>query len=246
MDDIIALFSNPLQRGDQRASLLTEQATFHLPPTSFAQDRNPTSSLDTLPSTSPLSQKMTTPPQQPPLPTPSSIRAASTLIAPYIHRTPLLTCATLNRLANTPLAHESQPPTFSLFFKTENLQKIGAFKARGAHHALLRLIERLGLDSVRDRGVVTHSSGNHAQALALAAATLGVKCTIVMPSISTASKIAGTRLYCSDLLFSGSTSVEREAVVRRVQERTRAILVPPYDDRESLRLLFQTDVLGRE
>jgi threonine dehydratase len=186
---------------------------------------------------------MTTPPHPPPLPTSSSIRSASTLIAPYIHRTPLLTCATLTRLANTPLPHESQPPTFSLFFKTENLQKIGAFKARGAHHALLRLIERLGLQTVRQRGVVTHSSGNHAQALALAASTLGVKCTIVMPSISTKSKIEGTRVYCSDVIFSGSTSVEREAVVRRVQERTGAVLVPPYDDCESRGLFSRTNVL---
>ena len=68
------------------------------------------------------------------------------------------------------------------------------------------------------------------QALALAAKTLGVPATIVMPAISTPSKIAGTRVYCENVVFSGSTSVEREEVVRGVVERTGAILVPPYDD----------------
>ena len=77
---------------------------------------------------------------------------------------------------------------------------------------------------------MTHSSGNHAQALALAAKTLGVPATIVMPKISTPSKIAGTKVYCENVIFSGSTSVEREEVVRGVVERTGAILVPPYDD----------------
>lgn len=79
---------------------------------------------------------------------------------------------------------------------------------------------------------MTHSSGNHAQALALASATLGVKCTIVMPRISTESKIAGTRVYCQDVRFSGSTSEEREEVVRKVMEESGAVLVPPYDDCE--------------
>lgn len=73
-------------------------------------------------------------------------------------------------------------------------------------------------------------SGNHAQALALAAATLGVPAYIVMPRISTPSKIAGTRSHGAEVIFSGSTSVEREAVVAEVQARTDAILVPPYDD----------------
>jgi threonine dehydratase len=161
--------------------------------------------------------------------TASSIREAHALIAPYIHRTPLLTCATLDRLASTPLENESIAPKFNLYFKAENLQKIGAFKARGAHHALIRLIERLGIDEVKRRGVVTHSSGNHAQALALAARTFDVPAYIVMPRISTPSKISGTRYYTEHVIFSGSTSVEREAVVEEVMQRTNAILVPPYD-----------------
>ncbi|ETI25147.1 hypothetical protein G647_04520 [Cladophialophora carrionii CBS 160.54] len=120
-------------------------------------------------------------------------------------------------------------PKFRLWFKCENFQKIGAFKARGAFHAVTRLVEELGLDEVRRRGVVTHSSGNHAQALALAAHTFSIPSYIVMPTISTASKIAGTRLYTPNVIFSGSTSQEREAVVADVVRAKGAILVPPYD-----------------
>ncbi|KAL2814167.1 tryptophan synthase beta subunit-like PLP-dependent enzyme [Aspergillus granulosus] len=175
------------------------------------------------------------------LPTPSSIESAHSLIKPYIHRTPLLTNRTLNNLASTPQSPESLKgtpdegetpanPKIRFFFKCENYQRIGAFKARGAFHALLRLIEREGEDVVRKRGVVTHSSGNHAQALALAASTLNIPAYIVMPKISTPSKIAGTQSHGAEVIFSGSTSTEREAVVAEVQARTGAILVPPYDD----------------
>ncbi|TKA69092.1 hypothetical protein B0A55_09837 [Friedmanniomyces simplex] len=120
-------------------------------------------------------------------------------------------------------------PRVKLFFKCENQQRIGAFKARGAFHALGRLIEADGLENVKRRGVVTHSSGNHAQALALAAATHGVQAHIVMPSISTPSKIAGTKSHGANVIFSGSTSVEREAVVADVVEKTGATLVHPYN-----------------
>ncbi|KAL2855359.1 pyridoxal-phosphate dependent enzyme-domain-containing protein [Aspergillus pseudoustus] len=175
------------------------------------------------------------------LPTPSAIEAAHALIKPYIHDTPLLTNRTLNKLASTPRTPESlkgtpyegqtpASPNIHFFFKCENYQRIGAFKARGAFHALLRLIEREGEDVVRKRGVVTHSSGNHAQALALAASTLNIPAYIVMPQISTPSKIAGTQSHGAEVIFSGSTSTEREAVVAEVQARTGAILVPPYDD----------------
>lgn len=172
---------------------------------------------------------------------PSKIHAAHTLIKPYIHRTPLLANKTLNSLASTPQTpdalhgtpYEGQTPAepkINFFFKCENLQRIGAFKARGAFHALLRSIEEKGEDEVRKRGVVTHSSGNHAQALALAAHTLNIPAYIVMPSISTTSKIEGTKAYATKVVFSGSTSTEREAVVAEVQAQTGAILVPPYDD----------------
>ncbi|MCJ1471681.1 hypothetical protein MMC13_000321 [Lambiella insularis] len=199
----------------------------------------------------------------PPL-TRSSVQAAHELIKPYIHETPVLTCQTLNDLASTPQSpealigtpfegHPPAKPKIFFFFKCENFQRIGAFKIRGASHAL----ERLSKEELK-HGVVTHSSGtfpstflppshhpspiptvfptdlfpslgNHAQALALAARTRHVRAHIVMPSISTPSKIAATKSYGADVIFSGSTSEEREAVVADVIKRTGARLVPPYD-----------------
>ncbi|KAI7196568.1 hypothetical protein D0869_01590 [Hortaea werneckii] len=191
----------------------------------------------------------------PPL-TRQSVQAAHKRIEPYIHRTPVVTCSTLDRLASTPQAQRcpstgpntaSEPaphgptkdnstiasytakPTVRLFFKSENQQKIGAFKARGAFHALGCLIEENGIDSVRTRGVVTHSSGNHAQALAFAAKTFAVPAHIVMPTISTPSKIAGTKSHGAEVVFSGSTSEEREKVTQGIIDRTGATLIPPYD-----------------
>jgi threonine dehydratase len=107
----------------------------------------------------------------PPL-TRQSVQTAHKRIQQYIHLTPTVTCETLNRIANTPQSSrtEGQPsgedvssytsnPKVKLFFKCENQQRIGAFKARGAFHALGRLIEEEGIESVRRKGVVTHSSG---------------------------------------------------------------------------------------
>ncbi|KAJ5161336.1 Tryptophan synthase beta subunit-like PLP-dependent enzymes superfamily [Penicillium capsulatum] len=173
--------------------------------------------------------------------TPAAVQAAYDRIQSYVHRTPLVTSKTLDAVASTPQSgdalagtpFEGQTPAhprFRLFFKCENLQRIGAFKARGAFHALLRLIEERGEDEVKKRGVITHSSGNHAQALALAASSLNVPATIVMPRISTPSKIAGTQSHGAEIVFSGSTSVEREAIVADIQGKTDAIFVPPYDD----------------
>jgi threonine dehydratase len=99
-----------------------------------------------------------------------SVVAAHALIKPHIHRTPILTNSTLNNLASTPQTVEAlkgtqwegeaaAKPKIQLFFKCENLQRIGAFKVRGAFHAVTRLIEELGLEEVRKKGVVTHSSG---------------------------------------------------------------------------------------
>jgi len=138
----------------------------------------------------------------------------------------------------------SEAPRFNLYFKCENHQKIGAFKARGAFSALTHLasppgadLPGIGIEALRQRGVVTHSSGNHAQALALAASTLDVPAWIVMPTISTKSKISGTKGHEGvTVVFSGSTAPEREAVVNEVIEKRRKetggegpILVPPYD-----------------
>ncbi|RPA98619.1 tryptophan synthase beta subunit-like PLP-dependent enzyme [Choiromyces venosus 120613-1] len=153
-----------------------------------------------------------------------SVLEAHALIKSRIHRTPVLTSTTLSKLASP------GDTNVNLLFKCENLQKIGAFKIRGATHALARLT-----DEELQKGVVTHSSGNHAQALALAAREasaargFNIPCYIVMPRISTPSKIAAAEGYGAQVVFSGSTSAEREAEVRVVQERTGALLVPPYD-----------------
>jgi threonine dehydratase len=101
--------------------------------------------------------------------TPAAVQAAYDLIQPHVHRTPLLTCKTLDTIASTPQSTEAlvgtsfegqspARPQFRFFFKCENLQRIGAFKARGAFHALLRLLEERG-EEVKRRGVITHSSG---------------------------------------------------------------------------------------
>ncbi|ETS82196.1 hypothetical protein PFICI_07198 [Pestalotiopsis fici W106-1] len=195
---------------------------------------------------------MADPSTSPPL-TRASVVAAHDLIKPYVHHTPTLTNATLTRLASTPRTEAElagseweekkknkdgstttsggAKPIMRLWFKCENLQRIGAFKVRGAFHAIERLKREPGWEAGGgvNRGVVTHSSGNHAQALALAARTNGIPAYIVMPSISPPPKIAATRGYGANVIFSGSTSVEREAVCAQVIQDTGARLVPPYD-----------------
>ncbi|KAI8953534.1 tryptophan synthase beta subunit-like PLP-dependent enzyme [Xylaria longipes] len=183
---------------------------------------------------------MADPSTSPPL-TRASVLEARELIKEFVHHTPTLTNATLDRLASTPrdgdgdgkVEEGSKPanPKIRLYFKCENKQRIGAFKIRGAFHALERLKREPGWEEGggRERGVVTHSSGNHAQALALAARTNGIPAHIVMPSISAKPKIAATKGYGANVVFSGSTSFEREAVVMKVIEETGARLVPPYD-----------------
>ncbi|KAF3809436.1 Serine racemase [Colletotrichum gloeosporioides] len=172
----------------------------------------------------------------------ATVVEAHKLVKPHVHYTPVLTNKTLTTLASTPRSPEDlkgtrwegrtpAKPTLRLWFKCENLQRIGAFKVRGAFHAVERLKQEPGWieNGGMEKGVVTHSSGNHAQALALAAKEAGIPAHIVMPDISPANKIAGTRGYGANVIFSGSTSVEREAVADRVIAETGARLVPPYD-----------------
>ncbi|KEY68950.1 hypothetical protein S7711_04615 [Stachybotrys chartarum IBT 7711] len=172
----------------------------------------------------------------------SSVIAAHELVRPHVHLTPVVTNRTLTALASTPRTPEQlqgtawagrapASPVIRLWFKCENLQRVGAFKARGAFHAVERLLREPGFleGGGRDKGVVAHSSGNHAQALALAARESGLPATIVMPSVSAPAKAAATRGYGARIVPSGSTSVEREAVTAQVMADTGARLVPPYD-----------------
>ncbi|KAK6951052.1 hypothetical protein Daesc_007581 [Daldinia eschscholtzii] len=177
---------------------------------------------------------MADPSTSPPL-TRESVAAARELIKPFVHRTPVISSTSLSALASEVDAGSGPEgkakPKLRLWFKCENFQKVGAFKARGAFHAIERLKKEPGWleGGGAQRGVVTHSSGNHAQALSLAARTNGIPAHIVMPSISAPPKIAATKGYGAHVVFSGSTSVEREAVTMKVIEETGARLVPPYD-----------------
>ena len=143
----------------------------------------------------------------------AAIQAAALRIAPYVHRTPVMS----SRLINAEAGCDIQ-------FKCENLQKVGAFKARGAHNAVLCLDE-----AQRARGVATHSSGNHAAALALAASHFGVPAYIVMPDNAPATKVAAVRAYGGDITFCESTQAARESTLEALCARTGASFIPPYD-----------------
>ena len=142
-----------------------------------------------------------------------TVREAEARIAPYAHRTPVMTCATLDAAAGR-----------ELFFKCENLQKVGAFKFRGACNAVLRLPA-----DVASRGVVTHSSGNHAQALALAASIRGIEAHIVMPDNAPGVKRRAVEGYGATVYPCEPTLSAREALAGKVVEQTGATLIPPYD-----------------
>lgn len=144
----------------------------------------------------------------------ADIQAAALRIAPYVHRTPVMS----SRLITAEAGCDIQ-------FKCENLQKVGAFKARGAHNAVLRLEE-----AQRARGVATHSSGNHAAALALAASHFGVPAYIVMPENAPASKVAAVRAYGGQITFCESTQAARESTLKALCASTGASFIPPYDN----------------
>ncbi|OJJ05744.1 hypothetical protein ASPVEDRAFT_138809 [Aspergillus versicolor CBS 583.65] len=156
-----------------------------------------------------------------------SVIDAHEIIKPLIHRTPVVTSTFLNQLASTP--RKNANPILRLWFKCENQQRIGAFKVRGAFHAIEKLkqepgwIEGGGLS----RGVVGFSAGNHAQAVALAARESKMPAHIVMPDTSSAVKIKSVEGYGAKLTLSGR--FEREAVAARIVEETGARLIPPYD-----------------
>ncbi|KAI0658627.1 tryptophan synthase beta subunit-like PLP-dependent enzyme [Cubamyces menziesii] len=152
----------------------------------------------------------------PPLPlTRASILSAHDAIAHQIHRTPIFTSSSLST---------ALPGKNALFFKAENLQKGGAFKFRGASFSL----SRLSADELA-KGVCTHSSGNHAGALALAAKERGVKCYVVMPNNSAQPKIDAVRSYGASVTFCEPNAPARAAALAKVQAETGATFVPPYD-----------------
>jgi threonine dehydratase len=144
----------------------------------------------------------------------ATIRAAHERIRPHISRTPVLTNARLNAACGG-----------KLFFKCENLQKVGAFKARGATNAVFSLADVEAL-----RGVATHSSGNHAAALARAAKLRGIPAHIVMPSNSAKTKIRAVEGYGGRIVFCEPTQAAREEACNRILEETLATLVHPFED----------------
>ncbi len=149
-------------------------------------------------------------------PTISEIYQAADRIRPHSHRTPVLTCGSLDRQVGC-----------QVFLKCENLQKMGAFKFRGACNAVLSLSE-----TEAARGVVTHSSGNHAQALALAARLRGIAAYIVMPSNAAAVKKAAVAGYGGKIILCEPTLQARESTLAQVADETGASIVHPYNNHE--------------
>ena len=135
-------------------------------------------------------------------------------IQPFIHRTPVMTNQSISELAGA-----------QLFFKCENFQKIGAFKMRGAASAALRLTEE-----ERAAGLATHSSGNHAQAVAMAARVLGVPAHIVMPEDAPRVKVAAVEGYGAAITYCRNTPAERQQALEAVVARTGAAFIHPFDD----------------
>lgn len=148
------------------------------------------------------------------IPTYDDVLAAHARIAPYIHRTPVLTSGYLDALTGA-----------KLFFKCENFQKAGAFKVRGASNAVFGLS-----DAMASKGVATHSSGNHALSLAYAAGRRGIPCHVVMPRTAPEAKKAAVRGYGGIITECEPSTTSREAVFAEVQAATGAEFVHPYND----------------
>ncbi|MBV6303341.1 threo-3-hydroxy-L-aspartate ammonia-lyase [Candidimonas humi] len=148
------------------------------------------------------------------IPTLADVGAAASRLAGVAHRTPVLQ----SRTANARLGAE-------IFFKPENLQRMGAFKFRGAYNAISQLT-----DAQRRAGVVTYSSGNHAQATALSARLLGAPAVILMPHDSAKSKVEATRGYGAEVIFYNRFDTDRDALGAAVARERGLTMVPPYDD----------------
>ncbi|MBY0587430.1 pyridoxal-phosphate dependent enzyme [bacterium] len=142
------------------------------------------------------------------------IEEAHERIRPYIHRTPILTCQAINDRVGS-----------EVFFKCDNLQKVGAFKIRGATNAVMKLSPEIAA-----RGVVTHSSGNHAQALSLAARWRGIPAYIVMPEDAPRVKKEAVAEYGGKITYCRPTVADRQITADRVQMETGATFIHPYDN----------------
>ena len=143
-----------------------------------------------------------------------TIKEAADRINGHIHHTPVITSRSFNERAGC-----------EVFFKCENLQRAGAFKIRGATNKILSLTPE-----EKRRGVAAFSSGNHAQAVALASREAGVSAVIAMPEDAPKAKVAGTRSYGAEIVFYDRHTQDREAVAVEIAERDGRVLVPPYDD----------------
>lgn len=144
----------------------------------------------------------------------NAIEEAHNRIRPYIHRTPILTSQAIDKIVGC-----------KIHFKCENFQKVGAFKMRGASNAILQL----DLSKVRN-GVVTHSSGNHAQAVAKAAALVGVPAYIVMPENAPKVKIAAVKEYGGIITLCEATLQARETTSQKIVDEKKATFIHPYDN----------------
>lgn len=148
------------------------------------------------------------------IPTPDDVLAAAQRLRGQINRTPVLRIPAIDAIAKA-----------EVYIKSENLQRIGAFKARGALHAVGRLDP-----AIRARGVITYSSGNHAQAVALAAKEYGIAADIAMPVDAPTIKVEGVRTLGANIVFAGTTSTERRLAALAIQERTGGTIIEPFDN----------------
>ena len=142
------------------------------------------------------------------------IKEAAARIRGRVHRTPVVTSRSFNEATGK-----------EVFFKCENLQRAGAFKIRGATNKILSLT-----DEEKQRGVAAFSSGNHAQAVALASREAGIRAVIAMPDDAPKAKVAATRSYGAEIVFYDRLKQDREVVAIEIAERDGRVLVPPYDD----------------
>ncbi|MCU0326664.1 MAG: pyridoxal-phosphate dependent enzyme [Spirosomaceae bacterium] len=148
------------------------------------------------------------------IPTLQEIQEAHDRIKPFIHRTPVLTSQSINELAGC-----------EIYFKCENFQKIGAFKARGGMNSVLKLSH-----DEQQKGITTHSSGNHAQAIALAAKTVGTKAYIVMPSNAPIIKKNGVKALDGEIIECEPTLEARESTVQKIIDEKGATFVHPFNN----------------